>query len=249
MNKTIIASALLLAGIAGLTSCGSEKKSASVPAIDLTNMDTSVRPQDDFFHYVNGGWMAKNPLQPEYSRYGIFDKLANDNLEKLHAIVNDVLKTEQTAGTIPYKIATLYQLGMDSVKLNADGAAPIMEQLAQIDAIADKGAFTETLVEMHKEGLSPYFITFVDADEKNSSMNIAMLYQAGMGMDDRDYYLLDDDATKDVRESYKQFIHKLFTVFILLQRFCNMSHIKCSMTFFCNIISQHGCGRSQNQYF
>ena len=82
MNKTIIASALLLAGIAGLTSCGSEKKSASVPAIDLTNMDTSVRPQDDFFHYVNGGWMAKNPLQPEYSRYGIFDKLANDNLEK-----------------------------------------------------------------------------------------------------------------------------------------------------------------------
>ena len=75
MNKTIIASALLLAGVAGLTSCGNEKKSESVPAIDLANMDTSVRPQDDFFRYVNGGWMDKNPLKPEYSRYGIFDKL------------------------------------------------------------------------------------------------------------------------------------------------------------------------------
>ena len=212
MNKTIIASALLLAGVAGLTSCGNEKKSESVPAIDLANMDTSVRPQDDFFRYVNGGWMDKNPLKPEYSRYGIFDKLANDNLEKLHTIVTDVMKTEQTAGTIPYKIATIYQLGMDSVKLNADGAAPIMEQLNQIDAIADKAAFTETLVAMHKEGMAPYFITYVDADEKNSTMNIAMFYQGGMGMDDRDYYLLDDDATKAVRESYKQFIHKLFTL-------------------------------------
>lgn len=209
----MIVSALLVAGMIGMTGCGNEQKgNAKVPAIDPANMDLSVKPGTDFYLYSNGGWMQKNQLKPEYSRYGIFDMLTNNNLEQLHAIVDEVRSAEQPAGSSAQKIATLYNLGMDSVTLNAQGAAPIREYLESIEAIKDNKEMTEMFARMHKQGFAPYFVTFVDADEKNSSMNIATLYQAGLGMGDRDYYLANDEDTKAIREAYKKYIHDLFVL-------------------------------------
>lgn len=208
----MIVSVLLLAGVAGLTGCGHEKKKASTPALDPANMDLSVKPGDDFFRFVNGGWMKNNPLKAEYSRYGIFDRLANDNLEQLRTLVEDVRTMEQTEGSIPQKISTMYALGMDSVKLNAQGAEPIREQLAQIDAIKDNAGLTQMTATLHKEGSFPYFVTFVDADEMNSVMNVPILHQAGLGMGDRDYYLANDENAESIKEAYRKYIHTLFTL-------------------------------------
>ena len=168
----MIASALLIAGIAGLTGCGNEKKSASVPALDPTNMDLSVKPGTDFYQFANGGWMKNNPLQAQYSRYGIFDRLGDTSLDQIRTIVNEAASMDQTQGGIPQKITTLYQLGMDSVTLNAQGAEPIREELARIAAIKNDKELAAMIATLHREGIFPYFVTFVDADEKNSTMNI-----------------------------------------------------------------------------
>ena len=207
----MIVSAVVLAGMVGMTGCDNAKKSTVVtPAIDLNNFDTSVNLKDDFYHFVNGGWMKNNPLKPEYSRYGVFDKLIFDNLDQIRNVVNEVAEMPQTQGSIPQKITTLYNMGMDSVKLNADGAAPIMDQLAEINAVNDAQELSAMVAKMHKEGIFPYFILFVDADEMNSSMNIATLYQGGLNMGDRDYYLSEENSA--IRDAYKKYIHGLFTL-------------------------------------
>lgn len=211
-KNTILVSALLLAGLAGLTGCGNEKKSAAVPAINLDNMDLTVLPGEDFYMYCNGGWRKNNPLPAQESRWGVFDKLGDTSLEQVHAIVEEVMATESEPGSIAQKITTMYKLGMDSVKLNAEGAAPIKEQLAQIEAIKDEKELANMIASMHKEGIFPYFFTFVDSDEKNSSMNVFTLYQAGIGMGDRDYYLLQDDDTKAIRAAYEEYIRTMFTL-------------------------------------
>ena len=211
-KNTIIVSALLIAGLAGLTGCGSEKKNAAVPAINLDNMDLTVLPGEDFYMYCNGGWKKNNPLPAQESRWGVFDKLGDTSLEQVHAIVEEVMATESEPGSIAQKITTMYKLGMDSVKLNAEGAAPIKEQLAQIEAIKDGKELAGMIASMHREGIFPYFYTFVDSDEKNSSMNVFTLYQAGIGMGDRDYYLLQDEDTKAIRAAYEEYIRTMFTL-------------------------------------
>ena len=211
-KNTIIVSALLIAGLAGLTGCGNEKKSAAVPAINLDNMDLTVLPGEDFYMYCNGGWKKNNPLPAQESRWGVFDKLGDTSLEQVHAIVEEVMAAESEPGSIAQKITTMYKLGMDSVKLNAEGAAPIKEQLAQIEAIKDGKELAGMIASMHREGIFPYFYTFVDSDEKNSSMNVFTLYQAGIGMGDRDYYLLQDEDTKAIRTAYEEYIRTMFTL-------------------------------------
>lgn len=206
----MIACALMAATLAG---CGREKKvSDAVPALDPANMDTSVEPGADFFRYANGGWIVNNPLKPEYSRYGMFDKLADDNLTKLRTIFDEAAKMDQAQGSIARKITTLYNLGMDEQRLNEQGAKPVMEQLAEIDAVGSPAELAAMVATLHKEGTSPYFAFFVDADEKNSAMNVAILHQAGISLGDRDYYLEEGEDMDAIRDAYKSYISKIFTL-------------------------------------
>ena len=103
-------------------------------------------------------------------------------------------------------------MGLDSTKLNADGVAPVKEELAAINALATKSDVSKMVATLHKEGMAPFFALFVDADEKNSAMNIVQLYQAGIGMGDRDYYLLEDEGSAKMRDAYRAYINKLFTL-------------------------------------
>lgn len=210
MKKTLIACVLLAATLTGCD--GTKKASTAVPALDRANMDLSVAPGADFYRYANGGWMKNNPLKPEYSRFGAFDKLANDNLDHLRAIVEQAAGMDQAQGTVAQKITTLYRIGMDSVRLNEQGAAPVMGQLAAIDAVGDAKQLAAMVASLHREGVMPYFVCYVGADEKNSSMNIANLHQAGLGMGDRDYYLESGDDIEAIRSAYKTYIAGLFTL-------------------------------------
>ena len=112
----------------------------------------------------------------------------------------------------PGRSALLYAMGLDSTKLNADGVAPVKEELAAINALATKSDVSKMVATLHKEGMAPFFALFVGADEKNSAMNIVQLYQAGIGMGDRDYYLLEDEGSAKMRDAYRAYINKLFTL-------------------------------------
>ena len=203
----------LAAGIVALASCNTpQKEVVKIAAINPANMDTTVAAGTDFYEYACGGWIKKNPLKPEYARFGTFDQLLENNQEQLRVLIEELSATPHEAGSVAGKIGALYAMGLDSTKLNADGVAPIKEELAAINALATKSDVSKMVATLHKEGMAPFFALFVGADEKNSAMNIVQLYQAGIGMGDRDYYLLEDEGSAKMRDAYRAYINKLFTL-------------------------------------
>lgn len=203
----------LAAGIVALASCNTpQKEVVKIAAINPANMDTTVAAGTDFYEYACGGWIKNNPLKPEYARFGTFDQLLENNQEQLRVLIEELSATPHEAGSVAGKIGALYAMGLDSTKLNAEGVAPIKEELAAINALATKSDVSKMVATLHKEGMAPFFALLVDADEKNSAMNIVQLYQAGIGMGDRDYYLLEDEGSTKMRDAYRAYINKLFTL-------------------------------------
>ncbi|WP_165154113.1 M13 family metallopeptidase [Parabacteroides sp. ZJ-118] len=203
----------LAAGIVAFASCTAPRKEVvKIAAIDPANMDTAVAAGTDFYAYACGGWIKHNPLKPEYARFGTFDQLRENSQEQLRVLIEELSATPQEAGSVAGKIGALYAMGLDSAKLNADGVAPVKEELDAIDALATKSDVSKMVATLHKEGMTPFFALYVDADEKNSAQNIVQLYQAGIRMGDRDYYLLEDEGSTRMRDAYRIYINKLFTL-------------------------------------
>lgn len=182
-------------------------------AIDLADLDTTISPTEDFYQYATGGWQKNNPLPDEESRFGSFDLLAKETNQKVNDIIVNLTKQENAENSIEWKIATFYNLGMDSVKLDKDGIKPIEEYLKKIDAISSKDDVLKTIAEFHRLGISSSFAIFGSADRENSKMEIAYLYQGGLGLPNRDYYTADDARSIEIREEYKKHIDKMFDLF------------------------------------
>lgn len=194
-----------------LTGCAQDKE-AGKPAIDLANFDNTTSPSEDFYQYACGGWMEANPLTPEYARYGIFDQLEKENQEKLKVLIEELGSKPQAEGSVGAKIQIMYNMGLDSLKRNADGAAPVAGQLEAIKAVSDMKELSAMVGKMHVESSSPFFGFYIGADEKNSTMNLLQFYQGGISMSDRDYYLLDDESTVKIRNAYREYVNRLFTL-------------------------------------
>ena len=202
----------LMIGAIVTSGCAGRAVQKSTDGLDLANLDTTVLPGQDFYDYATGGWQKANPLKPEYARFGSFDQLRENNREQLRSLIVELGQQKHAAGTVAQKIGDLYNAGLDSVRLNREGIAPLQQQLDAIAQITDKNQLGTVLGEMHREGIYPFFISYVDADPKNSSMNLLQTYQGGIGLEERDYYLDQDENMKVIREAYVQYIEQLFTL-------------------------------------
>ena len=151
-------------------------------------------------------------MTPEYARFGIFDQLEKENQEKLKTLIDEINAKDQEAGSIGAKIKTMYAQGMDMEARNAAGAEPVKEQMAAIKAISNKEELSSMIGKMHVESASPFFGFYIGADEKNSTMNLLQFFQGGLSMGDRDYYLADDENSARIRDAYKVYVNKLFTL-------------------------------------
>ena len=206
--KKIIFVPLVALAIIG-TSCKTKSTVDSKPqTLDLANLDTSADPKQNFYQYACGGWMKAHPLTGEYSRYGSFDKLAEDNQEQLRTLIEGLAANTANESGDALKIGTLFNVAMDSTKLNADGYSPIKEDLAAIAGMKDKKDAFDMLVQMHLTTSSPFFAFYVSSDPGNSTANLFQLYQAGTGLPDRDYYLKEEH--KPILDAYKAHVQRMF---------------------------------------
>ena len=207
MKKTF----LMIATMAVIAT-GCQHKAQLTSGVNLDNFDTTARLQDDFYQYACGGWMANNPLDAEHSRYGAFDVLAENALKNVNNIIDSVSKNENEAGSLADKIATLYNIGMDSVKLQEQGAAPLMPYLEEINNVKTRDDVWAEMLKMHKRGNTVLFGVFGEADKDDANMCIAWAYQGGLGLGDRDYYLLDEGNNKNIRKGYVELMEKEFAM-------------------------------------
>ncbi|WP_026475355.1 M13 family metallopeptidase [Alkaliflexus imshenetskii] len=210
-NKTTLYQIpLVLLTAAMLFSC---QVNNSKSVLNTSNMDTTVNPADDFYLYVNGGWLINNPIPDDYSRYGAFEQLNEENEQKLFDLLTAIRNDQNAApGSNRQKIRDFYNSAMDTVRLQDEGISSIGPLLGKIDAIGSKDELTRTIAELHHSGIRALFGMGAGQDRKNTEMIIASVGQGGLGMSDRDYYLKNDARSTEIRDNYKLFIHKLFSL-------------------------------------
>ncbi len=207
MKKTILSIATM-----AVIATGCQHKAQLTSGINTDNFDTTARLEDDFYQYACGGWMANNPLDAEHSRYGAFDVLAENALKNVNDIIDSVSKNENEAGSLADKIATMYNIGMDTAKLQEQGAAPLMPYLEEINNLKTREDVWAQLLKMHRRGYGVLFGVMGEADKDDANMCIAWAWQSGLGLGDRDYYLLDEGNNKNIRKGYVELMEKEFAM-------------------------------------
>ena len=190
------------------TACTNKQEQTT--GIDLANLDTTAVPQNDFYQFACGGWMANNPLTPEYARFGSFDKLGLTNLEQVNGLIQDIAKDKHPQGDIAQKIGDLYNLAMDTARRDREGIAPVQHTLDEIAAITSREELSKHLGAAMDYQL---WAMYVDADAMNSSMNILNECQAGFALGEKEYYLDTDEQTTAIRNAYVAYVEKMFGLF------------------------------------
>ena len=196
------------------TACTNKQEQTT--GIDLANLDTTAVPQNDFYQFACGGWMANNPLTPEYARFGSFDKLGLTNLEQVNGLIQEIAKRQesrdksQETGSIEQKIGDLYNLAMDTARRDKEGIAPVQHTLDEIAAITSREELSKHLGAAMDYQL---WAMYVDADAMNSSMNILNECQAGFALGEKEYYLDTDEQTTAIRNAYVAYVEKMFGLF------------------------------------
>ena len=180
--------------------------------IDTTNFDRSVRPQDDFFRFVNGGWLKRTEIPSDAPRWGTFDELDERSREAMRTILEDAAKSSAPAGSEERKVGDFYASFLDSARVESLGVSPLKAELAQIAAVTSAAALAPEFARLARLGVARPFNVGVGPDQKKSAVNIVQVGQSGLGLPDRDYYLMQDERMKTVRQAYQDYLARLFTL-------------------------------------
>ncbi|MDD6015354.1 MAG: M13 family metallopeptidase [Prevotellaceae bacterium] len=197
---------LMMTMAASLTACNQQ-----TTGLKLENMDTAVKPGTDFYQYACGGWIKNNPLKPEYSSYGSFDVVVEENQKRIRELIEDLASKPQEQGSLGQKIGDLYALRMDSVRQNKEGVKPVLADMERVAKVKTTEELMTLLNQMNTEGVAfgELWGYYVGADMMVSTQNLLELSQGGYSIE-RDYYVKDDEANKKILEAYKKHVVKMF---------------------------------------
>jgi putative endopeptidase len=178
----------------------------------LQNLDKSVRPQDDFYRHINGGWLATLQIPADRSNYGTFTKLQEDAERDLRDILEEAAKAKAAPGSAAQKVGDYYASFLDEATVEARGLKPLQDELTRIDALETKQDLAGYIGRAQRLFVAQPFAYFVAVDEKKSSQYLSTVTQTGLGMPDRDYYLSDDAKLKGIREKYEPYVRDLLAL-------------------------------------
>ena len=185
----------------------------SKSGLDLSNLDKSVSPANDFYKFATGGWQKLNPLPAAYSRYGSFDMLQENVNKQVNSILTDLTKKTYKEGTTERKLSDFYKLAMDQDRRNREGLAPVKPLLDEIEAAKTLDDLKALQLKYAKIGYGVPFSSWFGADDKNVTMNILSLYQGGLTLGQKDWYVNNDKATVEVREAFRKHIVRMFKLY------------------------------------
>jgi putative endopeptidase len=200
-----------LAGVAllAMASCQQKNEGEGKQArklLDPANMDTTVKPGDNFFMYANGTWLKNNPIPGSETRWGSFNELQENNYKALHELLDAAAGNKNAAaGSAEQKVGDMYRTGMDTVGIEKAGITPLNELFARIDGITDANGLINEIVTEQTQGMGQVFGFYVSPDDKNVAKEICQFGQGGLGLPDRDYYFNKDERTAKIRDAYKQY--------------------------------------------
>lgn len=214
LKSTIIAGVAMLA----MASCGSGEKPQTEAAagrklLDPANLDTTVRPGDNFFFYANGTWLKNNPIPKSKTRWGSFNELDENNNKVLHELLDSAARiTDAPKGSTVQMVGDFYRTGMDSAALDKAGLTPLNGLYTEIDGVKDGATLLATVAKLHTQGMGQLFGFGVSPDDKQVTKEICQFSQAGLGMPGREYYFDKDERTTKIREEYKKYIGDMLTL-------------------------------------
>jgi putative endopeptidase len=212
--KSSIAIIISLICALGLLAAQQSQMEQNPAPLDPKNMDTSVKPGDDFFRYANGTWIKRTEIPPEYSRWGAFNELIERNNDALHTIAEKASKTQVDSKLAPetQKVGDYYASGMDEKAIEAMRTKPLQDEFNRIDAIKDRQDVLAEIAHLHSMGINVFFNFGAGQDAKDSTRDIAQAVQGGLGMPDRDYYTKQDPDMKQKREKYIAHVTRMLTL-------------------------------------
>ena len=178
--------------------------------IKMENMNLSINPGNDFYLYANEGWMKANPLKPEYSRFGSFDVVGEKNKEQIKELILGLSTEKHEKGSVAQKVGDLYTIYMDSTRQNAEGVKPILNDLKAIENVQDRQEALRLMVDNVFKGGSSLWGEYIGADMMDSKNNLVEIYQGGLTLGQKEYYLSEEESFKKIREAFKVHIVKMF---------------------------------------
>jgi putative endopeptidase len=187
-----------------LTSCKNKTTDTAENDIIFKDLDTTVKPGDDFFKYANGGWLKKNPIPAAYSAWGIGNVVEEELRDRLKKINEDALKADAAKGSNTQKIGDFYFSGLDTTDIEKQGLDPLKPELSKINSITDIKSLIDEFAHLATIGVETPISAYISQDAKNSNKNMLQLYQGGIGLPNRDYYFNTDQHSVDIRTDYQQ---------------------------------------------
>ena len=206
--KPILALAIVCSGLYACNNKTAETQNK--PDILASNIDSTVKPGDDFFEYANGGWIKKNPIPGAESGWGIGNLVMEENYNRLKKINDDAVAAKAAEGTISQKIGDFWQSAMDSAAIDKAALSPLQADLDRINSITDAASLLKVSAELKRKGVNCLFGDYIAQDDKNSESMAYILSQGGIGMPNRDYYFNSDERTLKVKAAYKDYLLKTF---------------------------------------
>ncbi len=211
MRKQFLSTIIFMTLLSFVSLQASNKNQNNKPGFDPNNIDRAVSPAQDFYKFAVGTWVKSNPIPDEYSRFGSFEVLQEENNVVLKKILDEAAANKNwEKGSARQKIGDFFATGMDSARIERDGYKPLLPLFKEIDAIKNKKELVNKVSEFHGMGLGILFNFFVDVDEKKSDMYVAQLSQSGTSLPDVEYYTKDDTRSKEIRDKYVQHVANMF---------------------------------------